>query len=549
MEKFEAVQHRTEQLQAERQPVDSMLKDIYKYILPGREVYMQYGENASRHHLAKDVYDGNPVAYLQLFTNGFFGNMCAPNTHWQVPTIPDKWRQPTWLENRWMQLSNRQIYSHYANAGFYTNMEKFIKDFAAGGTATMFTGWSPKKSHAQYLTRHPGEIYLDVDEEGDYDTVIRICHMTSAQIYLKFQDIGDLPAQVVRDVEDEGGNPFRWNKVIHAVYPRTKADIYLDTALSYKYASVWQLYGGGQNQEDQHVIHEGGYKVFPYVVHARNRDSAEIYGRGIGHDAYYDILTVNQFKKTLIQTAQQVADPEKYAPIEWREQNRYRRGPGRVSWYDDPGRIPMTADHRANYPVGVDAYGLVLDTLKKHFMVEFFMMLQDNKQRMTAYEVSERMAEKIATLGATVGQFSSDVLDKLGEFTMAALLTRGIIPAPPETLRAIEFDYNGPLAVAQRRMAEGQGMTRVLEQILPIMQLYQSAGNHIKWPAYVEKIMELNGAPYEIINTPEETKAIGDAQAQAQAQQQQLEAMDALGGAKALSEKPEQGSPMEAMIQ
>jgi len=524
----ELIQRFMELAEDERYSTEEIWKDITSYLLPDRKLYLEYGTGKDREHYSKDVFDGHPIAFLQLASRGIYGNTCSENINW-VDTIPtnERYRNDRRILEH-MQGLTHQMYREYSLSNWYAEAEMFIKDGLAMGTATMFHSWNYRKGTSQWDTRNPAEIYVFRNEDGDIDCIFRKFEMHAQTAVMMWPDT--ISEDVTRMA---ASNPWAYVTIVHACIPRRMYDPGVATIGRKKWGSYFKEYG--KNKE---MLDESGYDLFPYINWQMERASGEDYGRGIGHLAYYDIKTLNVLTESGTRAAQLGADPPVQAPEEL--EGKLRNRPHGVTFYEDPSRLVHGYDQGFQYPITKDMTTHTMDVLKQHFMVDLFMMLQQQTGRMTAFEVSERIGEKVQTLGPIVSGLAKTALDHSNELCVQDIYQHRKFPAMPAELKqeGVNFDYIGPLAMAQKRLEQGQGMQRALQEIIPVLQIDPTPGKAVNWYEWIKTNFRMHNIPVDLLTPKREFDEMLQREAQAAQQQQQAEMAAKLGQGMAALPQP-----------
>jgi len=175
-------------------------------------------------------------------------------------------------------------------------------------------------------------------------------------------------------------------------------------------------------------------------------------------------------------------------------------------------------------------------------------MLNQLTQRMTGLEVMERQSEKVALVGVPVARFMSQGLDNMIERAFYIELEAGRIPEPPTSLSGEEMEivYTGPLALLQKRLAQGQQITRTLTELAPIFQQFPQAANAIEWNALTKHLLEINDFPVEGIKSQQQLKQEAAQAAAMQQEQQKMQQMET--AAKVMPAMQSQGAQGEQMV-
>jgi hypothetical protein len=543
------VRQKFEILYRKKEPVMNRWQEVAELLMPSRELYLKNlksPEQTRRTLNGYNVYDGNPLNYMKTMVDGMYGNMCAKNIDWVKVASLEPSNMKKKDVRQWSELATQKMYNKYSLSNFYDQIVKYLSDGIGLGTATMWTGEDNRNSNYHYLTRHPAEIFLDVNEYGDVDTVFRYFWMSALNAVNTFPK-NRLSRAIQESVKSD--DPFKLYPFIHACIPTDKSKNWIQMYLNQPWTSYYAMANSDEGAEDG-ILDVAGYYTFPYSVWRYRVDSADIYGRSPGEDAYYDIEGINEMGRSMLQAGQMAADPPINAPTE--AEGEIHNYPHGVTYYEDPGRLVTPFNTGINYPVGVDQYDRKLSILQRHFLVDFFNMLNQITGRMTAYEVAERMSEKIAVVSATIGQFESEGLDGINERTLDMLIRNGEIPPPPPAMLedgALKFDYQGPLAMAMKRLSQGQGMARAMEQVMPIFQAKPDTMDRIDLELYVAKTFELNGAPEDLIKSDREVERERAERQQLMEAQMAAENAEKMGKAlPGLNQQVQPGTPAAAIM-
>lgn len=532
---LEELQGRFSQLKKKREPMEDNWKEISKYVIPSRELLF-YDDDTESRLAGTNIFDSYPLYALQLLADGMFGYLVAPSIRWFATRLVDRKLSMASDVRQWLQEVDDVLYAAFGRSNFYEAMAQFLLDGASIGTACMYIEEDLDEEKISFSTRHPLEVYIEQNFNGQVDTVYRKFKLTARQAKEKFEE--DKLSDEVQNALKEA--PYKEFDFIHACFPAV--DIDDDTSGDMKYIS----YYFEENGED--VLRKGGYKTFPYIVWRWRVDSQEVYGRSPAYDALWDIKGLNQMSKTMLEAAQLASKPPLNIPSEMK--GKVRNVPGGANYYEDPGRLVQPMVTGINYPIGMDQVQDKKEAVKQLFKVDFFLMLQNAERQMTATEIMERQSEKVAVLGATIGKFGTEALSGAIGRTFEIELAAGRIPQGPEGAAGAEMtiEYLGPLAQAQKRLSKSQGIMRSLESLLPIMQYNQEITMMIDWLELAREIMEANGMPEKIIRKKQEVIAIQQQQQQMMQAEQQRQMLESTGKAMSLDKKPEDGSIVAQMM-
>jgi len=167
--------------------------------------------------------------------------------------------------------------------------------------------------------------------------------------------------------------------------------------------------------------------------------------------------------------------------------------------------------------------------IQKGLFNDLFLMLenQPTADRMTAYEVAQKLQEKLQVLGPVIESLISDSLKPKLKRIFNILKRRGMIDPPPASLQGVPLDieFISMLALAQKGAATG-GMERLVQIVGAMSPIYPTVKDNIDSDLFVREYNELLGNRKKIMRSPDELAAVRQAQAQQVQQEQQMQAME-----------------------
>lgn len=527
------------ELEQQRSTWETEYTQIAEVIFPRRSAWNDNFGEATR--TGQKIYDGTPISALNLLANGLVGYLVSPATRWFKlrPTREEFLDIPR--TRMWFEDVEDIIYDEFARSNFYEEIVEYFRDGGAFGTATMYVQEDLKRGMANYSCRHPKEIYIAEDRFGWVDVVFRRFFPTVRQLVDEFGESA-LSDGLQGRAEKE---PYKRIEVIHAVYPREGRDPTKIGTKDKRFASVYM------EASTTHIIREKGYDRLPYVIWRWATNSDEVYGRGPGYDALVDVLRVNQLAKDMLKQSQMAVDPPLAIPEKMR--GKVKWVPRGLNYYQTAGELPVALNPGFQFQVGLDREQHLQQIIEKHFMTDFFLMLERAPDNMTATEVMERQAEKAAVLGTVIGRISSEFLDPIIDLTFDIAMRGKRLPMPPPAfVRAmqqdggrIEVDYLGPLAQAQKKFHVTQGATQSINAVAPIMQMNPQVADLINWDQLATEIMRAYGMPQKVVRDPREVMQLRQQRAQQQQQAAAMAQQQQLIAKYPLDKEAPAGGPME----
>lgn len=493
----------------DRDPWEQDWKTIAQYMFPKRSLF--HDTKGRYERVGGKIYDGTAISALNILANGLVGYMVSAGTQWFKLGTPDPELSEFGPVRRWLDNLEMVLYQMFHRSNFYEEITESFMDVGAFGTGMSFVGLNNKKKLPYYKSIHPKEMFIQDNYEGRVDTAIRRFFPTLREIAKEFgRDV--LDETLLQVLEKQ---PYTRMEVLHMVTPREERDrSKLDTK-NMPFESMYVL------PEKMIILRESGFTSFPYPVVRWSVNSDETYGRGPGNDATAEVLKANQISRTLLKAGHMAVDPPLNVPEAMR--NRLEWRPGGKNYYNHYESIVRPVELGQNFPIGVEREAKTRQIIEQYFMVDFFMMLQNAPQGMTATEVIERQTEKSAVLTPVIGRIGSEFLDPMISLTVEAAMKFGFVePPPPEIGKVdgqIEVEYRGPLAQAQRRFHRTHGVRQSLAVLQPMMEMNPEIADLIDWDGLARQNLIEEGMPAKHIKDQHD---VNHERKQRQQQQQQM---------------------------
>lgn len=489
-------------------------------------------------------YSSLPCNYLNVLVNGLVGYSISPNIVWFKLSLSDQTLLDEYGVKDWLEDCERVMLAKFNSSNLYTQAAKFVTDAAVIGHSVLLIDEDIKKRRLRFTKLPANEVYMDINEYGEVDTVYRRYNMTvrNAVHFFGLDKCSDKTKEDYKDVK-------KWNNVveiIQAVQPREDYNPEYKDNKNKPYAVYWI------DNSNHKIIDESGYDDNPYAVFQWSRYPGFAYGTSPAQDAISDIRGLNIAKKTSWTIAQTSAEPPMKISEDIREVNITPRGHTYVTGADQIVEAIRTGE---NYPITLQVLEDMKQDIRDWFNVDFFLMLQQKTAQMTATEVMELQGEKAATLSNLIVNLNESLL-KIIQRSFDILMNAGELPPIPQALQqqatSMKVDFVGPLAQAQKKYHTMGGTLQALNVVGPIMQMYPNAGDFIDGDELMKSAMEGQGLPANIIREDDDVQKIREerikAQQEEQAKQEQLAmAQTLMQNANKMNEPVQQDSIMQQL--
>jgi len=405
-------------------------------------------------------------------------------------------------------------YRSSPRANFASQIHEGYMSLGAFGTAGLFVDEGPVRG-AIYRAVHLTDLFIAENQHGMIDTVFRRFETTARNVSKMFPD-GDFSDDMAKAAKDK---PDTTMKLLHVVMPREDRDTSMPDRLNAKFFS------GYFEIATKHLISEGGFSTFPYIVSRYNTGPREVYGRSPAMTILPDIKMVNEMSRTVIRAGQKVVDP----PLLIADEGvlfPINTNPGaatfaRMDGRNQPPIQPLYTGARVD--IGLEMMEQRRRVINDAFLVTLFQILVETPT-MTATEVLQRAQEKGALLAPTIGRQQTEMLGPLIEREYDILDAQGLLPPiPPALFEAggeYEIEYVSPLSRAMKA-EEGIAILRTLEMVQPIAAVDPTVMDNFNTDEITRTLADTNGAPQRIMRSEDEI-------AQMRQQRQQMQRLQTM---------------------
>jgi hypothetical protein len=294
-------------------------------------------------------------------------------------------------------------------------------------------------------------------------------------------------------------------------------------------------------------LRETGFDEFPALCPRWNLAGNDIYGSSPAMDALGDVEQLQIQEREKSKAIQKMVSPPLNVPSSLRAESVVNALPNGTTFYDpQAGAMPMASPLYQVQPRVMELQQdmeYVRNRIRGAFYADLWRMISEmERSGVTATEIDARREEKLLMLGPVLERLHHELLDPLIDRTFAIAQRAEILPEVPEALSGheVQVEYISMLAQAQRAVAIG-GIERVVGFIGQLAGIDPQVLDKLDRDQAVDEVAKAIGAPPHIIRSDKEVEALRAERAQAQqaaqaAQQQQQGMMQAVQGAKLLSE-------------
>lgn len=523
---------RYDSLKGQRATWDSHWQEIAHYIFPNRADFNAKqtpgGKRMTR------VFDAAAIHDNEILAAALHGMLTNPSIEWFDLRLENDMLGANKAAAEWLNVVKRRMLSEFSDpkAGFTTAIHEVYMEFTSFGTAVMFIGERGNLSGVLFQARPLSENCLSENADGVIDTVYRKYEMTVRQVVSAFgmaNVSGDTKAKYEADKYDE------FVCVIHAIEPREKFDPSKKDSLNKPWASYHVEFSAKK------LLAIGGFDEFPCPSPRFSKVPGEVYGRGPGMKALPDVKTLQEINKTMLKTAQKMADP----PMQVSDDGvlgTINSVPGGVTVTRGDSQVrPLISG--ANMAVAMEMIQDRRAQIRTMFYIDQLMMQQS--PQMTATEVIQRTEEKLRVMGPMLGRVQTELLGPMIERVFNLMLRAGKFPDPPANMGGmnIKIVYTSPIVKAQQQARMG-AITNLISIMGPLIQANPALLDNLDGDYALRETGSALSLPPQIFNSVEEVEKIRSDRAEARKQAESMQAATVTAdiGAKAAAAKKDAGA-------
>ena len=418
-------------------------------------------------------------------------------------------------------------YRYVAEAKFSSARYEAIRSMDGFGNGIMYIERGPSEAMPiRYRHCHLSQCYMTVDNFDVVNGMYYYRDLTPQQIADEY-GADALPDKLLERLKNPATRglhgPENTFAVVHSVTENKDYDPQSRNKHKKRFKSCHFLL---DEDNQKGFLRKGGYDTFPYAVVRDSHTPDEIYGRGKLQKVLSEIKLLNQMKKTYIQAGHNAVAPTLLMRDDSSINPSHIVPEGlAVGGLDSQGRPTVAAlDRGSNVEISDVLMASEEEIINRVFHLDTYVSesIGDNRDRVTATEITARMQEQVRIIGPQASRDEAEFLGPMITRELDILDSWGLLPASEE--EEIDFDiiYRGALSLAQKS-DEVVGANRTAEAVLNSAQADPTILKAIDWYEYTSIIHAGNGAPASMMMSREEYQAAVTAEQEQQAQQMMIE--------------------------
>lgn len=513
--------------------------DLAEFLNPRRSIWLTQSTggnptpNSMRRGIPLNSSIADPTATyaLRVCSAGLMSGLASPSRPW-FKVIPALRRIEIDAAARlWLDEIEDRMYSVIAGSNFYNSFAQECEDAVVFGTAPSII-YEDAKDLIRLYNPAVGEYYLSSGSTGRVDGLYRMFVMTIAQI-VDFFGIKNCPP-TVRSMWEQKGNKLDQEMIVaHSIEPNFGVGEHNVGTISgnFTWREVYWLY----SHPSTAPLSKRGFVDQPFTASRWATQSNDAYGRSPGMDVLPDVMQLQVMTRRMAEAIEKQVRPPLMGSMELKNKPTSTL-PGHLTYVSDmgPGK-----GIRPIYEVNPDvaAMSANIQAIEKRIQMglfnDLFLMLEQKlDERMTAYEVAQKIQEKLQVLGPVIESLIAESLKPKLKRIYGIMKRKGMIDPPPASLQNVPLDieFVSMLALAQKGAATG-GIERLMTLVGQMTAVYPQAKDNIDPDSVIREFNDLLGNPQKILFGPEDVQKQRAVLAKQAAQQQQMAQMSQMAEA------------------
>lgn len=510
--------------------------DLAMFILPRRSTWLTQstGGNPNPNNMTRGrelntaIADPTATYSVRVCSSGLMSGLASPSRPW-FKVIPAIKKLDIDAAGRvWLDDLEDKMYAVIAGSNFYNSFAQECEDLVVFGTGPSIV-YEDEADLIRLYNPCVGEYYLSTNATMRIDGLYRLFVMTVEQI-VGFFGVENCTGDIVALWNEKGSALQQERMVAHAIEPNFSV---LDSSgkevgkLSgnFTWREVYWAYGQGS----VNPFSIRGFVDQPFTSARWSIQSNDAYGRSPGMDVLPDVMQLQVMTKRMAEAIEKQVRPPLIGDMSLKNKPTSTL-PGHLTFVTDVEKAGIRPIYQVN--PDVQAMTMNIQAIEKRIQIGFFndlflMLEQKVEEEMTAYEVAQKIQEKLQVLGPVIESLLSESLKPKLKRIFNILKRKGIIDPPPDSLKGIPLDieFVSMLALAQKGAATG-GIERLMAILGNVEAIFPQAKDNIDIDAVIREYNELLGNPQKILFGPEmvqQTRAVTAQKAQQAEQMQQLQ--------------------------
>lgn len=464
------------------------------------------------------ILDAEASHDLNILASGLMSGASSPARPWFKVEPNDQALNNDYSVIEFCDAVNKILLKVFSASNTYNTLHSMYRELALFGIACDLV-YDSDEHGIQHHLLSAGEYCVDVDNNGEIDTLYRNFTLTTAQVVKEFGY--DNTPKEIQDTYNRGDLGSYW-EFLHAIEPRIDRDPKSKSNSN----KAWASYYCSLSTRPA-IIRESGYDYFPALVPRWDVLGTDAYGTSPSINCLPDIKQLQQETLRKAEIIDHLSKPPLQVP------NSARQSPISLA----TGAINYTQSTSPEQMIRPITQGIgdvnsltadiaaIKDSIRRSYFVDLFQMVGSTAgDRRTTVEIYALQHEQMLSLGPVVERSQNELLGRLVNLTFRKLGERGLLPELPPALenKPLTVEFTSVLAQSQKSV-DINSVDRLVSAISAAAQIAPEVLDRIDPDGYVDEYRDRLGVAPKILRSREDAQKIREQRAQAQQQQQQLQ--------------------------
>lgn len=497
--------------------------DLAEYILPRRSIWLTQSaggipspNNMSRGQpINSAIVDPTATYAVRVCAGGLMSGLASPSRPW-FKILPAHMRTTIDAAGRqWLDQVEDVIYTALAGSNFYNSFAQECEDIIVFGTAPSII-YEDEQDGFRCYNPCVGEYYLSSSSTMRVDGLYRTFVMTVSQL-VDFFELENCNKEIQDAWRQKGGALDQEYIVAHSIEPNFIVKNSPDSKVpgAFTWRETYWLYG----KSTERPLYLRGFLDQPFTAARWTVQSNDAYGRSAGMDVLPDVIQLQVMTRRLAEAVEKMVRPPLLADMQLKNMPSSIL-PGHVTYV---AGLSAGTGMRPIYEVNPDVNHMsqmlekIEARIKVGFFNDLFLMLETAPTtKMTAYEVAQKIQEKLQVLGPVIEGLIAESLKPKLKRIFAILKRKGMIPPAPDSLKGapLDIEFVSMLALAQKAAATG-GIERIAQFVGNLVAVFPEAKDNLDVDTTIREMNDLLGNPQKILFGPEQVAKTRQANAAA----------------------------------
>lgn len=498
------------------------------------------------------ILSGVPGDSLDAEVAGLFSGMTGGGTQeWFDYDLGRPDLEQVYEVKQWLSDVKEDSERLLAKTNFYSVFPVCLRDFLIQPGMCYFIE-EDFNDVARFVPFRFGQYRIGLNKDGYPEVFMRTFRYTVRQVVEKFGkrvngelDISNFSQRIVNHIQSKLWD--NWIDIVHFVVTSSDVDPSMIAAKHKKFKEYYYEQGippeVGTN-EPERFLKESGYDYFPIIFCPYETNGKDAYATNTpGKRALPDTKELYFLEQQYMTNLELRNNPPLAKSVEISDVDSLPGGETDIpegtkvqEGIQSLFKAELDLDHLARRIAAKE------DSVKKHFMADFFRMLIDDerKQPITATEVLEKKKEVMVLLGPAFGQLTKYCLEPTINIFYYLMQKQGKVRPAPSVMGNIIMQVKFISVIAKAlKMGDYQSLVTASEYIQKMVEMDPNIIHAADTFEMVKEVVDTLGLPPKFMRSPQEYQdRVQAAQKAAQAEQQAKTLPAMAGAAQSLSQTP-----------